>query len=209
MDRTPLTCAGRCGIAVLSKYQNAGGTHACHHQGAGDRSRWTSAGRSASCRGPSRPLVCAAPASRSRRPRTLDAVPRSSAGCASGAWLERNEHRRIDGTDKESRVVTPDTRDTGRQQHADRQLVERPVWVGWSAAALAQAADADKIAINPIIYGELATGFARIEDLDAALPTGIYRRLDLAWPAAFLARRTSVANFKTAGSARARPCRTS
>ena len=64
-----------------------------------------------------------------------------------------------------------------------------PRWRAWSASALSDAADSGEIAINPIIYAELAAGFARIEDLDAALPANIYRRLDLPWPAAFLASR--------------------
>jgi predicted nucleic acid-binding protein len=71
-------------------------------------------------------------------------------------------------------------------------LSNDPVWAGWSESALADAADAGEIAINPIIYGELAGGFARIEDLDVALPANVYRRLDLPWPATFLASRAFI-----------------
>lgn len=82
-------------------------------------------------------------------------------------------------------------------------LSNDPVWAGWSTAALAAAADAGELAINPIIYGELAGGFARIEDLEAALPANVYRRLDLPWPAAFLASRAFIANLRN-GARRAR-----
>jgi predicted nucleic acid-binding protein len=65
-------------------------------------------------------------------------------------------------------------------------------WRGWSTNALSDAANGGEIAINPIIYAELAAGFARIEDLDAAVPPETYRRDELPWPAAFLASRAFV-----------------
>jgi predicted nucleic acid-binding protein len=68
-------------------------------------------------------------------------------------------------------------------------IASDPNWGDWSATALSDAADAGEIAINPIVYAELAAGFARIEDLDAAVPANVYRRLDLPWPAAFLASK--------------------
>lgn len=82
-------------------------------------------------------------------------------------------------------------------------LSNDPVWARWSEVALADAADAGEIAINPIIYGELAGGFARIEDLDAALPPNVYRRLDLPWPTVFLASRAFVHSLGN-GAKRAR-----
>jgi hypothetical protein len=74
-----------------------------------------------------------------------------------------------------------------------------PQWSGWSTRALADAADAGELAINPIIYSELAAGFPRIEDLDAALPSDVYRRDDLPWPAGFLASRAFVQHLKRSG----------
>lgn len=38
-------------------------------------------------------------------------------------------------------------------------LTEDPSRRGWSEAALRDAADGDEIAINPIIYAEIASGF--------------------------------------------------
>ena len=74
-----------------------------------------------------------------------------------------------------------------------------PRWGSWSADALTDAADAGELAINPIIYAELAAGFARIEDLDAAVPAEMYRRLDLPWPAGFLASRAFVQHLTPGG----------
>ena len=40
------------------------------------------------------------------------------------------------------------------------------VWEERSAAAIASAADADVLVINPIIYAELSVGLEKIEELD-------------------------------------------
>jgi len=56
-------------------------------------------------------------------------------------------------------------------------LTEDPRWSAWSTDALADQADRDVLAINPIIYAEVSVGFVRIEDLDAALPPPTFHRL--------------------------------
>lgn len=61
-----------------------------------------------------------------------------------------------------------------------------PAWAGWSADALARAAEASALVINPLIYAEVSVGYERIEDLEAALKDS-FRRDPLPWPAAFLA----------------------
>lgn len=66
-------------------------------------------------------------------------------------------------------------------------LSEDEEWFDWSASMLEEAAHDGPLVINPIIYAEVATGFKRIEDLDDALPPDYYRRVDLPWPAGFLA----------------------
>ena len=48
-------------------------------------------------------------------------------------------------------------------------LTEDPQWCAWSMEALANQADRDVLAINPIIYAEVSVGFARIEELEAVL----------------------------------------
>jgi predicted nucleic acid-binding protein len=62
-----------------------------------------------------------------------------------------------------------------------------PVWSSWSEESLADAADSDEIAINPIIYAELASGFTTMADLDRRLAAGPFRRLELPYEAGFVA----------------------
>ena len=76
-------------------------------------------------------------------------------------------------------------------------------WADWSAEQLAEAFDRGPVVINPIIYAELAMGFARIEDLDAALPGRIGRE-DLPWEGAFLAGRIFL-HYRRRGGAKRSP----
>lgn len=66
-----------------------------------------------------------------------------------------------------------------------------PKWVEWSANALADAADAGPIVINPIVYAEVSVDFATIEELDEALPSSEYRREPIPYEAGFLAGKAS------------------
>ncbi len=66
-------------------------------------------------------------------------------------------------------------------------LTDDETWREWSTAALAAAADAGPLFINPIIYAEVSVRFSLIEELDEVLPRQVYRRLPLPWEAAFLA----------------------
>ncbi|MEA3020470.1 MAG: hypothetical protein QOI47_1994, partial [Actinomycetota bacterium] len=54
-------------------------------------------------------------------------------------------------------------------------LTEDERWLAWSMGALADAAEAGPICINPIIYAEVSIRFTRVEDLDEALPAEDYR----------------------------------
>jgi predicted nucleic acid-binding protein len=83
-------------------------------------------------------------------------------------------------------------------------ISEDPTWFGWSASALARAADRGSLAINPIIYGEVSIGYAAIEDLEAALPRETFARLPLPLEAAFLAGKAFV-RYRRAGGARRSP----
>ena len=49
-------------------------------------------------------------------------------------------------------------------------LTEDARWYDWSAGALEEQAEDAVLAINPIIYAEVSIRFARIEDLEDALP---------------------------------------
>ena len=83
-------------------------------------------------------------------------------------------------------------------------LTDDPQWGAWSSAELATAADTNHLAVNPIVYAEVSVGFERIEDLDEALPPGMFTRLPLPWPAAFLAGKCFLA-YRRAGGARRSP----
>lgn len=74
-------------------------------------------------------------------------------------------------------------------------VIAPSAWRSWSAARLARCADDGDIAINQIIYAELAPAFTSRVALDRGLQGVGLRRLDLpwasSWPAseAFLAYR--------------------
>ena len=73
-------------------------------------------------------------------------------------------------------------------------------WHDWSAAMLAQVASRGPLVINPVIYAEVAAGFASIEDIEAALPESYLRREPLPWAAAFLAGQAFVRYRRLGGS---------
>ena len=67
-------------------------------------------------------------------------------------------------------------------------FTEDPVWLEWSVEALANAAEAGPLSINPVIYAEVSVRFSRIEDLEDALPPADFRRSAL--PRSSLGRRS-------------------
>ena len=83
-------------------------------------------------------------------------------------------------------------------------LTEDPAWRDWSEAALGEAADRDEVAINPIIYAELASGFVTIGELDRCLGADAFRRLPLPYEAGFVAGRAFV-EYRRRGGARTSP----
>lgn len=66
-------------------------------------------------------------------------------------------------------------------------LTNDPNWFTWSSEQLTTYARQDQLAINPIIYAEIAVGFPQETALQAALPETLFQRLPLPWEAAFLA----------------------
>jgi predicted nucleic acid-binding protein len=66
-------------------------------------------------------------------------------------------------------------------------LTKDASWHTWSEAALSDAADNDEVAINPIIYAEIAAGFATMAELDRHLAADAFRRLPLPYAAGFVA----------------------
>ncbi len=81
-------------------------------------------------------------------------------------------------------------------------LTEDSVWSTWSADALAVAADAGPLYVNPIIYAEVSVRFSMVEELDEALPSRDVRRLPLPWESAFLAGK-AFARYRRQGGSRA------
>ncbi len=83
-------------------------------------------------------------------------------------------------------------------------LSEDAKWRAWSEAALIDAANRDEIAVNPIIYAEIASGFATMAALDAHLGAGEFRRLPLPYEAGFVAGRAFV-EYRRRGGVRTSP----
>jgi predicted nucleic acid-binding protein len=83
-------------------------------------------------------------------------------------------------------------------------LTDDPQWYDGSAAQLDACAEDAELCINPIIYAEISVGFERIEELDQALPTDAFTRLELPWEAGFLAGKAFL-RYRRASGARSSP----
>jgi predicted nucleic acid-binding protein len=79
-------------------------------------------------------------------------------------------------------------------------LSQDPSWRSWSEAALIDAANHDEIAINPIIYAEVASGFATMASPDAHIGAGEFPRLALPYEAGFIAGLAFVNNRRRGGT---------
>ncbi len=83
-------------------------------------------------------------------------------------------------------------------------LGDDPTWSAWSAEHIRQAIDGDGIVLNQIVFAEVSIHFARIEDIESALPPEDFRREPLPWEAGFLAGRAYV-NYRRNGGAKSAP----
>lgn len=79
-------------------------------------------------------------------------------------------------------------------------LTDDPHWFEWSAGQLDACAARAELCINPIVYAEVSVGFERIEQLDEALPSDAFTRLELPWDAGFLAGKAFLQYRRTKGS---------
>jgi predicted nucleic acid-binding protein len=77
-------------------------------------------------------------------------------------------------------------------------------WAEWSEAALADAAEAGPLGVNPIIYSELCLGFDREAQLEETLAAAGIRRLALPYRAAWPAAR-AFAMYRRRGGRRSAP----
>jgi predicted nucleic acid-binding protein len=75
-------------------------------------------------------------------------------------------------------------------------------WFQWSADAIERAADTARLVINPMIYAEVSIRYHRIEDLEAALPRGMFEREPVPFEAAFLAGKSYLAYRQRGGTKR-------
>jgi len=83
-------------------------------------------------------------------------------------------------------------------------LTNDPNWFDWSALQLTTYARQDQLAINPIIYADIAVGFPREQELITALPLDLFQRLPLPWDAAFKSGQ-SFLNYRRRGGSRTSP----
>ena len=77
-------------------------------------------------------------------------------------------------------------------------------WRPWSEQPLAAAADTGEVAINQVIYAEIAVGFATREPLERALQAARINRLALPWTSAWLVAER-FGRYHRAGGPRTRP----
>jgi predicted nucleic acid-binding protein len=77
-------------------------------------------------------------------------------------------------------------------------------WLPWSSQALETAANESPLVINALIYAEVSIGYRRIEDLEQAVPTTVFRREPLPYEAAFLAGKAFL-QYRRRGGARTAP----
>ncbi|GAA3375356.1 type II toxin-antitoxin system VapC family toxin [Streptomyces sannanensis] len=78
-------------------------------------------------------------------------------------------------------------------------LHDDPKWAEWSVERIADAIDGDGIVVNPLVYAEVSIQYARIEDMDAALPPEDFQREGLPWEAGFLAGKAFLKHRKVGG----------
>ena len=78
---------------------------------------------------------------------------------------------------------------------------DNPLWAEWSQRQLARASLQDELAINAIVYAELAVRYARIEELDAMILQAGLVMTEIPRPALFLAGKAFL-RYRAAGGAR-------
>lgn len=77
-------------------------------------------------------------------------------------------------------------------------------WKPWSTAQVADAADQGTLVINQVIFAELASGYARIEEMNAVFAPRWFRRESVPWDAAFVAGQAFL-DYRRRGGRRLSP----
>lgn len=81
---------------------------------------------------------------------------------------------------------------------------EDSTWFEWSSTVLARTAEQARLVINPIIYAEVSVRFARVEDLEEALPRSLIDREHIPYEAAFLSGKVYL-SYRRQGGVRTAP----
>jgi predicted nucleic acid-binding protein len=81
-------------------------------------------------------------------------------------------------------------------------VTEDRAWLTWSEAAVMEAAETSRLVINAVIFAEVSVGYARIEDMETALPTHLIEREAVPYEAAFLAGKAFAAYRRRGGQKR-------
>ena len=79
-----------------------------------------------------------------------------------------------------------------------------PVWLPWSEQEFRTAAAQGPIAINPIIYAELAPAFTTAEELERWLDPAVFQRLPLPYAAGWIAAREFL-KYRRSGGVKTSP----
>ena len=80
-------------------------------------------------------------------------------------------------------------------------LTDDPVWEAWSSGQLTRLGNTRQLAINPLIFAEIAMAYPDEAQLDAALPATLVR-LPLPYNAAFMAGRAFLEYRRRGGTRR-------
>ncbi len=75
---------------------------------------------------------------------------------------------------------------------------------GLVAGRIAEALDAGRVVINPLIYAEVSVGYSSVEELDDLLPAGDYQREPLPYRAGFAAGKAYL-RYRRSGGGRRSP----
>ena len=79
-----------------------------------------------------------------------------------------------------------------------------PVWLSWSEKEFRTAAAQGPIAINPIIYAELAPAFATAGELERWLDPAVFQRLPLPYAAGWVAAQAFL-KYRRSGGVKTSP----
>jgi predicted nucleic acid-binding protein len=79
-------------------------------------------------------------------------------------------------------------------------ITDDPVWGDRSSKTLIEAHAGHRLAINPVIYAEVAVKFTTAEELEEALPPGFFEKLPVPYEAAFLAGKCHMKYMERGGA---------